>query len=203
MAIWSAKEISAKIVVEKFVKGDVYRVIVIDGEMIAVAQRLPAIIVGDGVNSIKSLIEKYNEHQWRGLAGQKNTTLHKIEFDEKLFKRLEKSGVRVEGVLGVGQELKLADKVTLGEAAEIVNLTGQVHEKNKKLFEDVSRAMGMPFAGLDFICEDVAKPYDEQSFAFLENNTLPYIDMHHFPSIGEPINVAGRIWEYLLDTNDK
>ncbi len=197
-ALRIAKQISAKVIVERFAIGHVYRAVVIDGQMVACAKRMPATIYGDGENTIKSLIANYNKHPWRLPKQRRDATLHQIEVNDDLEIYLNSLGLRLDDVLSMGQKIVLGQKITLGAGAEIVNVTESLHPETKNLCEKVSQSLSAVVCGLDFICEDEKKHYQDQSFIFLENNTLPYIDMHHFPTQGAPINVAEKIWQYAL-----
>lgn len=198
-AIRQAQKIAFKILVEKYLSGDVHRVVLIDHKLIACAKRMPASVVGDGESSIETLIKMKNKHEWRGLPQQKNTTLYQVTIDEKLQEILAKQNYDLKTILPAGQKVFLAQKINLGNGADTIDVTGNVCEQNIAMLEKVSRLINLPLAGLDFICEDVAKNWQSQEFGIIENNTLPYIDMHHYPSKGQPINVAEKIWDYVLE----
>lgn len=197
-AIRVAKQVNYRIVVEKYIVGDVYRALLIGDAFIACVKRQPGSVVGDGKKTVEQLIDEKNAHPWRGEPEQRNTTLHKIQKTKELESFLAKQGVRFKTKLIKGQQLFLAAKMNAGNGADIANVTGLCHPENIKLFEQVHRILNIPLSGLDFICQDVALPWQQQIFAFIENNSLPYIDMHHYPSHGEPINVASKVWDAVL-----
>src|SRR3989338_7575978 len=147
------------------------------------------------------LIEKKNRHPWRGESHQKNFTLHKIIIDESARSFLAKQGYSLESILPEGTKAYLRDKIILKSGANIHDKTDEVHPDNIALFEKISRLCEAPLVGLDFICQDISRPYHQQECAVLEANSLPYIDMQHYPVTGKPRNVAGLIMDYVVNDN--
>ncbi|OGF30445.1 hypothetical protein A2533_00255 [Candidatus Falkowbacteria bacterium RIFOXYD2_FULL_35_9] len=189
-AIKIAKQIGAKVVVEKFVEGNVYRAVVLAGCLIAVAKRLPANIVGDGVNVVEKLIKQKN---------LKLKTDSQIVIDENLIKMLGMKNKNLGTILSFGERLELSGKVTVRSGGEIHNETDFINAETKKMFEKLQLDLNIPYCGFDFICQDVSRSYLEQNFAIIENNTLPFIEMHHEPDFGEPIDVARMVWDYVIE----
>jgi hypothetical protein len=89
-------------------------------------------------------------------------------------------------------------KALVISGGRIVDVTDSVHPENKKMFEEISEQLGGVLLGLDIIAEDLARPWHEQRFVFIEGNSFPAIAMHHEPDEGQPRNVAGAIWEGLF-----
>ena len=197
-AIRVAQIINPYFIVEKFIKGDTHRVTLVNHKMAGCCLREAPNVIGDGIHTIADLIKIKNEHPWRGKAHQKNFTLHKIVADESAQVFLAKRGLTVETVLPKGTKAYLRDKIILKSGADIHDKTGEVHPDNTALFQKISRLCDAPLIGLDFICQDISRPYHQQECAVLEANSLPYIDMHHYPVTGKPRNVAGLIVDYVL-----
>ena len=197
-AIRVAQIINPYFIVEKFIKGDTHRITLVNHEMAGCCMREAPNVIGDGIHTIADLIKIKNEHPWRGEAHQKNFTLHKIVADESAQVFLAKRGLTVETVLPKGTKAYLRDKIILKSGADIHDKTDEVHPDNLALFEKVSRLCDTPLVGLDFICQDISRPYHQQECAVLEANSLPYIDMHHYPVTGKPRNIAGLIVDYVL-----
>jgi D-alanine-D-alanine ligase-like ATP-grasp enzyme len=199
-AIIIAKQINYKIVVERHIPGDVHRVTVIDNEVVGCTKRQASSIIGDGKMTIQKLINEKNSHPWRGNPGQIDCTLHKVEINDHLKKFLAKQNVQLNTKLKKGMQIFLSFKMNNGNGADVTNATAAIHPENEKLFLKVHKLLNLPLSGLDFICQDVSVPWQSQKFAIIENNSLPYIDAHHYPSIGDPINVASKIWDYVLSS---
>ena len=101
-----------------------------------------------------------------------------------LFKKMMSTG---------GVRVWLADDPFMRSGGDLEDVTDAVHPDNRALAEDVAKLFGMKLVGMDFICQDVARPWKEQACAILELNSLPSIEMHHHPSYGSPRDVAGAI----------
>ncbi len=197
-AIHIAQIINPEFIVEKFIKGDVHRVTLVGHKVAAGCMREAPNVVGDGVHTIAELIKIKNEHPWRGEAHQKNFTLHKINADEKTQIFLAKQGLALETVLPPGTKVYLHSKIILKGGADIHDKTDEIHPDNVALFQNISHLCDTPLVGLDFICQDISRPHHQQECAVLEANSLPYIDMHHYPVTGKPRDVAGLIMDYVL-----
>ena len=197
-AICVAQIINPHFIVEKFIGGQTHRITLVNHEMAGCCMREAPNVIGDGVHTIAELVEIKNRHPWRGEAHQKNFTLHKIIIDKNTSVFLAKRGLTIESVLLKGTKTYLHNKIILKCGADIHDKTDEVHPDNIALFEKISRLCGAPLIGLDFICQDISRPYHQQECAVLEANSLPYIDMHHYPVTGTPRNVAGLIMDYVL-----
>lgn len=197
-AIRVAQIISQCFVVEKFIEGETHRITLINHKMAACCAREAPNVVGDGVHTITELIKIKNEHPRRGESHQKNFTLHKISANENTKSFLAKQELAFESVLPAGTKVYLHNKIILKCGADIHDKTDEIHPDNTALFEKISRLCGAPLIGLDFVCQDISQPYHQQKCAVLEANSLPYIDMHHYPTTGKPRNVAGLIMDYAL-----
>ncbi|OHA84489.1 MAG: hypothetical protein A2408_01470 [Candidatus Yonathbacteria bacterium RIFOXYC1_FULL_52_10] len=198
-AIRIAQLIEKEYIVEEFVEGNIYRVTVVDGTIIASCLREPPNVSGDGKHTIEELVELKNNDQRRGYAHQKNFTLHKIQLDsEKAQAFLLQQGVNKGTILPLGKKIHLHNKVTLSAGADIHDTTDLIHPDNSILFKNVYAICGMPVVGIDFIIADISRSYRSERSVILEVNSLPYIDMHHYPVTGTPRNVAGSILDYCI-----
>lgn len=197
-AIKNTQVLSRNYIVEKFIAGNVYRITLVNHHLVACCLREPANIVGDGLQTIRELIEAKNEHPWRGYAYEKNFTLHRIVLTDQTREFLDRQNLTIDVVPASGQKVYLHSKVILAAGADIHDRTDVIHPENKLLFQKVSKLCGALLVGLDFIGQDISLPYYEQECAILEANSMPNIDMHHFPVSGQPRDVAGRVVEHVL-----
>lgn len=178
-------------IVEKFLpKVKTYRATVVDFCHIAVVERIPAHIVGDGVHTIQELIDMKNADSRRGVPKQKDTTLYRLVIDETTSHLLKERGYDFHSVPKNGDYVFLQRKVILDLGADLVEVSDKIHSDNRRLFEKVSRAFNVRLVGIDFLAEDIARPWHTQRAAIIELNSLPYIDMHHFPTEGTPVHVG-------------
>lgn len=199
-AIRVAQMVDRDFIVERHILGDVYRVTVVGNEFLACCLREPPNIIGDGVDSIEELVRKKNLHPLRGDVRKKNSTLHKIYLGEKAFSLMATRGMNEKSVPAQGEKIYLHDKVILSCGSDIHDKTDVLNEENKSIFLNLSRLLQTPIVGIDFICKDISKSYREQTCAVIDANSLPYIDMHHFPVTGKPRDVAGYIVDSFLKT---
>jgi len=201
-AIEVAKIVNRQFVVEEFIKGDVHRVTMVNGDMVASCLREPPNVVGDGKHTIRELIEIKNQNPIRGAMRQKNFTLHKIIISARTNLLLSSRNLNLDSVLPNGEKVYLHDKVILACGADIHDTTDKVHPENKILFKRVYELCNIPLIGIDFIIKDISKPYYEQKCAVIEVNSLPYIDMHHYPVTGKERNVASHILDYYASLHN-
>jgi len=197
-AITIVKIISPEFIVEKHYNGDVNRVTLVGGAVIASCLRERPNVIGDGKKTVEQLVSEKNENPLRGARHQKNFTLHKITITERSIYILKKQGLVLKSIPAKGRKVYLHDKVILACGADIHDNTNLVHPSNIDLFKKVAKLCQAPVIGIDFIARDITVPYHRQKCAILEVNSQPYIDMHHFPVTGQARNVAGKILNHYL-----
>ncbi len=197
-AISFAKRYAPDILIERYVQGEFYRATVIGGREVFVCNKKPARVIGDGVSTIQKLVERKNEHPFRGAPRDRSYTLHKIAIDEIAIQHLSDQELTLNSVPEQGIVVYLNKLVTLASGADVVGCTKYTHPENRLLFMKIARIARSPLIGIDFICQDITIPYTEQETAVLELNSKPYIDMHAYPLEGEADPVAIRVWDMVL-----
>jgi cyanophycin synthetase len=195
-AVEIAKIISKEFIVEEFIQGDVHRITIVNGVIVASCLREKPNVIGDGKHTVRELVEIKNQSPKRGDRYQKNTTLHKISISPRSNLVLLDQGLNLESVPVDGKKIYLHDKVILACGADIHDTTDQIHPENAILFKKVYQLCEAPLIGIDVITKDISKPHIDERCAVLEVNSQPYIDMHHYPVTGQPRNVAGHILDY-------
>lgn len=196
-AIRIAKIIANEIVVQKYIQGNNYRVIIVGGKFIACAFREPPSVLGDGFHTVKQLIEFKNSQPYRGDKNQRDCTLHKIEMNWKTDKFLKACGYAQDSILEYNKKIYLDDKIILSCGADISDVTDLVNKTNIKLFEEIASRLETSLVGFDVITKDISRPYYEGPFGINEANSIPYIDMHHFPTYGQSRDVAKAILDEM------
>lgn len=197
-AVAIVKIISNDFVVEEFIAGEVHRVTLVAGKVVASCLREPPNVIGDGVQSIEELVRLKNQDPRRGPINKRNYTLHKIPITDRTISVLASQNLILPSIPANGRKVYLHDKVILACGADIHDTTDKVHPENISLFEKIGVLCAAPVIGIDFITPDISQPYYEQRSAVLEVNSLPYIDMHHYPVTGQARNVAGSILDYWI-----
>lgn len=198
-AFVEAKKYSRKIVVEKYVVGRDYRVLVIGGRVCAVAERRPPKVTGDGIRTIAQLVECENMNPLRGEDHEKPLTC--IKLDEISLNYLKSQGYSPDTVLKAGQTVNLRQNGNLSTGGTAKNCTRDIHPRNAQYAVAAAKAMGLDIAGIDFSTPDISIPIDNNRGAIIEVNAAPGLRMHLHPSEGEPINVADAILDMMYPVN--
>lgn len=190
-----AKKYSRRVIVEKFVTGFDFRVLIIDNKLVAAAKRVPANVVGDGKNTIQQLIEITNKDPRRGY-GHENV-LTQIEIDRDSEDLLEKYGYTVETIPNKDEIVYLKSTANLSTGGTSVDVTDMMHPENIFLCERISRVIGLDICGVDIMAENLTQPLKENGGCILEVNAAPGFRMHLAPSEGLPRNVAAPVIDML------
>ena len=175
------------IVEEQFVGRD-YRILVIAGEVIAVAERTPAQVVGDGVRSIAALIENINKDPRRGLGHEQVMT--KIIIDDPLRQMLAQADLTLASVPAPEQVVVLRATANLSTGGVAIDRTDVIHPDNAAIARRAALTVGLDVAGIDFIAPDIARSVRQTGGGVVEVNAAPGLRMHLAPSEGQPRDVA-------------
>jgi cyanophycin synthetase len=193
-AIRHAIAYSPSLIVERFIPNtSVIRATVVDFDFVACVKQVPANIVGDGVSTIRTLIDLKNLDPRRGETHQNQFVLNKIVRNETTKILLNEKGYGIDSIPKKGEIVYLQRDPFLKLGGDLVELTPTVHPDNIKLFKDLANHFDIRITGIDFLAEDISKSWKEQSCAILELNSLPCIELHHFPYSGAPTNPAGAL----------
>lgn len=190
-----AQRYSRRIIVEKFITGFDFRVLVIDNKLVAAAKRVPAHIIGDGKHTIQELIDITNQDPRRGY-GHENV-LTEITVDRDTTDLLEKLGYSLETIPNNGETVYLKSTANLSTGGTSVDVTDMMHPENIFLAERISRVIGLDVCGIDIMAENLTQPLKENGGVILEVNAAPGFRMHLAPSEGLPRNVAAPVIDML------
>ncbi len=192
----AAKAISKSVIVERFYEGRDHRVLVVNGKVVAVAERIPAHVIGDGESTIQALIDETNRDPRRG-TGHDNV-LTKIELDRTSWQLLEQKDYDLGTVLPVGEICYLRATANLSTGGIAVDRTDDIHPENIWLAQRVVKIIGLDIGGIDIVTSDISKPLREVDGVIVEVNAAPGLRMHVCPSEGIPRNVAEPIIDMLF-----
>lgn len=190
-----AQKVSRKVIVERFVTGYDFRILVIDHKMVAAARRVPANVVGDGVLNIQELIDKENLDPRRGY-GHENV-LTEIEVDKDTEDLLKKLEYTLETIPQKGEIVYLKSTANLSTGGTSIDVTDMVHPDNIMTMERISKIIGLDVCGIDVMAENLTQPLKESGGVILEVNAAPGFRMHLAPSEGLPRNVAAPVVDML------
>jgi len=196
VAFRAAKEVSTSVIIEKFITGEDYRLLVINYKLVAAAKRTPAHVVGDGVSTVQQLIDKVNEDPRRGY-GHENV-LTQITINDLTKTIIAAKGYTVDTVLAYGERLILKDTANLSTGGTAEDVTDIVHPDNIEMAERISRIIDLDICGIDIMTSDISKPLQETGGAVLEVNAGPGFRMHLAPTTGLPRNVAAPVVDKLF-----
>ncbi|HEY7214414.1 MAG TPA: cyanophycin synthetase [Thermoanaerobaculia bacterium] len=195
-AFEKAYEYSSVVIVETFQEGNDYRILVVDGKVRAVAQRVPGHIVGDGRSTIAELVEIVNQDPRRGIGHEK--VLTRLELDHQALRLMEEAGLAAESVLAEGEVFYLRSTGNLSTGGTSVDKTDAIHYDNRVMAERAVKAIGLDVGGVDFISPDVTRSYKEAGGAIVEINAAPGFRMHTAPTEGTPRDAAGPVIDMLF-----
>jgi len=190
-----AKKYSNRIIVEKFITGFDFRVLVIDNKLVAAAKRVPANVIGNGKDTIQQLIDTTNLDPRRGY-GHENV-LTQIDVDRDTEDLLEKLNYTLDTVPHNGETVYLKSTANLSTGGTSVDVTDMMHPENIFLCERISRVIGLDVCGVDIMAENLTQPLKENGGCILEVNAAPGFRMHLAPSEGLPRNVASPVIDML------
>ncbi|WP_265428713.1 cyanophycin synthetase [Chryseobacterium sp. YIM B08800] len=190
-----AQKYSKKVIVEKYITGYDFRVLVINNKMVAAARRVPAHVVGDGESNLEKLIEKENKDPRRGY-GHENV-LTEITVDKDTLELLEKLQYTLETVPQKGEVVYLKSTANLSTGGTSIDVTDMVHPENITMAERISKIIGLDVCGIDIMAENLTQPLKESGGAIIEVNAAPGFRMHLAPSEGLPRNVAAPVVDML------
>lgn len=185
-----------QVIVEQFVPGNEYRILVVGGKVAAVAQRLPAHVTGDGLHTVKELIELTNAEPLRGRGHQ--NILTRITIDTATFDALERQGLTLESVPAEGQHVpvKLASNLSQGGTSH--DRTDEIHPENARLACLAAKTIDIAICGVDLITPDISRPVWEVGGAFIEVNYEPGSKIHSHPQHGKPRDTASAIVDAMF-----
>lgn len=192
----SAASKTRSVIVERYYKGRDHRLLVINGKLVAVAERVPAHVIGDGKSTIQELIDETNRDPNRGVGH--DNVLTKIEVDRNTHQLLAKKGYTLDTVLPAGEICYLRATANLSTGGIAIDRTDEIHPENVWLAERVAKIIGLDICGMDVVTPDISRPLREVDGVIVEVNAAPGFRMHVCPSKGLPRNVAAPVLDMLF-----
>lgn len=190
-----AQKYSRRVIVEKFITGFDFRILVIDNKIVAAAQRVPAHVQGNGKHTIQELIDTENTNPRRGY-GHENV-LTEITVDRDTMDLLTKNNFTLESIPKAGEIVYLKSTANLSTGGTSIDVTDMMHPENIFLAERIARVIGLDVCGIDIMAPNLTQPLKETGGVVLEVNAAPGFRMHLAPSEGLPRNVAAPVIDML------
>jgi cyanophycin synthetase len=196
VAFHAAKNVSPKVIIEKYITGEDYRLLVINNILVAAAKRSPAHIIGDGKSTIKELVDEVNKDPRRGY-GHENV-LTKITINDLTKTIIAAKGYTEDSVPAKDERVILKDTANLSTGGTAEDVTDIVHPSNVSMCERISKIIDLDICGIDIMTTDISQPLNETGGAVLEVNAGPGFRMHLAPTTGLPRNVAAPVVDKLF-----
>lgn len=190
-----AKKISTSIIVEQYIEGEDYRILVINHKMVAAAKRLPAQVKADGIHTVQQLIDIANKDPRRGYGHEK--VLTSIQVDDITLKQLDIQKLELSSIPEKDFIVVLKDTANLSTGGTSIDITDAVHPSIAFMAERISRIVGLDICGIDFMTTDISAPVLDTRGAVIEVNAGPGFRMHLAPAEGLPRNVAAPVIDML------
>ena len=191
-----AREHHRTVIVESFLDGFDHRLLVIDGELVAAAKRVPGHVVGDGKHTIEELVEIVNQDPRRGVGHEK--VLTRLELDHQAERLLAKKGYDHNTVPTKDEIVYLRSTANLSTGGTAIDVTDIMHPDNREMAIRAIKAIGLDIGGVDFLTRDISESYRETGGGICEVNAGPGFRMHVAPSEGTPRDVAGPVIDMLF-----
>lgn len=192
----SARERSDEVLVERFIPGHDYRVLVVGNAVVAAARREPPHVNGDGLHNVRELIDEVNSDPRRGSGHA--TALTKIKLDEIARASLADQGYDVDSIPPRGARVILRNNSNLSTGGTATDVTDDVHPELAARAIEAAQAVGLDVCGVDVVCESVLKPLEAQSGGIVEVNAAPGLRMHLAPAFGKSRPVGEAIISTLF-----
>jgi cyanophycin synthetase len=191
-----ADEYGGEVLIERYLPGSDYRLLVVGDRLVAAARREPPMVIGDGQHTVKQLVDKVNADPRRGDGHA--TSLTKIRFDEVALARLKEQGLNADSIPAKGTRVILRNNANLSTGGTATDVTDDVHPEVAARVVTAARMIGLDIAGVDVVCESVLRPLEDQSGGIVEVNAAPGLRMHLSPSFGKGRDVGEAIIDMMF-----
>ncbi len=189
-----------EVMVEKYLPGDDFRLLVVGDKLVAAARRDPPCVTGDGRHTVRELVEQVNADPRRGSGHA--TALTKIRFDDIAVARLALQDLRPESVPEQGRRVVLRNNANLSTGGTATDVTDDVHPEVAARAVAAAQMIGLDICGVDLVCETVSRPLEDQHGGIVEVNAAPGLRMHLTPSYGRGRAVGEAIVDHLFGRAD-
>jgi cyanophycin synthetase len=195
-----AAKICSEVIVERYLPGHDFRLLVVGNQLIAAARRDPPQVIGDGVRTIRQLVDQVNSDPLRGDGHA--TTLTKIRFDAIALATLSKQNYAADSIPQQGVRVVLRNNANLSTGGTATDVTEDVHPELAARAVAAAQMVGLDICGVDVVCNNVHQPLEEQEGGVVEVNAAPGLRMHISPSYGKGRAVGAAIMSTMFASGD-
>lgn len=185
-----------QVLVEDFITGREFRFFVIDDKSVAILQRDPANVIGDGIKNIRELVEIKNQSPLRGIGYK--TPLEKIKLGIVEEDFLKTQGLNFDSVIAQNKKIYLRENSNISTGGDSLDFTDVVPNSYKRIAVEAAKSVGARICGVDMIIKNINNPYPDNNYAILELNFNPALHIHTYPYQGQDRKVSEKIL-HLLD----
>ncbi|HFD1658670.1 TPA: bifunctional glutamate--cysteine ligase GshA/glutathione synthetase GshB [Enterococcus faecium] len=187
----------SSVLVEKFMPGTEYRFFVINGEVQAIMLRVPANVIGDGIRTVKELVEEKNSDPLRGTNHRAPLELIQLGELEQLM--LKEQGLTIESVPQANQIVYLRENSNISTGGDSIDMTDEFSEAYKKIAVSAVEALGAKISGIDLIIPDkeIDPTTDKKAYGIIEANFNPAMHMHVYPFAGKGRRLTMNVLKLL------
>ena len=194
-AFHNAAKFRDEVMVERFLPGSDYRLLVVGGQLVAAARREPPLVIGDGHHTVSELVERVNADPRRGEGH--STSLTKIRFDEVALARLKEQGLHANSIPAKGARVILRNNANLSTGGTATDVTDDVHPELAARAIAAAQMVGLDVCGVDMVCESILRLLEAQCGGVVEVNAAPGLRMHLQPSYGKGRDVGKAIMSMM------
>ena len=196
----AASEFRDDILVERYLPGHDYRLLVVGDKLVAAARREPPQVIGDGKHTVRELVDEVNRDPRRGDGHA--TSLTKIRFDDIALGTLVQQGMNADSVPALGQRVVLRNNANLSTGGTATDVTDDVHPEVAERAIAAAHMIGLDICGVDLVADSVLKPMEDVGGGIVEVNAAPGLRMHLAPSFGKPRAIGEAIMDTLFKDGD-
>lgn len=197
-AIKYAFKFDDEILIERFVVGQEYRLLVINQQFVGALKRIPANVIGDGQTTIENLIAKKNQHPYRGFNYQ--LPLEKIAIDSIVKEYLKSQNLNLKSIVPLNKQIFLRQNSNISSGGDTIDISDQIPLEYQKIAVKISKKLKLQICGLDIIIPNLNKI---NNYTILELNWNPAIHIHTYPLIGKNRHPADFIIKMIEKFNHK
>lgn len=182
--------------VQQQIYGYDHRILCVGGKYAATLKRIPAYVVGNGVNTIEELIEVENAKEVR--IDNARSPLAKIKLDEDMHDYLALQGLTSKSVPEEDKEIVLRRVANISAGGVSINVTKDIHQKNIEMVENIAKFLNVTALGIDVLAKDISLPWTEGNFGIIEINAGPGVFMHLAPAEGGAVDIPGKMMKHFF-----
>ncbi|MCO5101043.1 MAG: cyanophycin synthetase [Burkholderiaceae bacterium] len=200
-AAWAgAREFERELIVERYIPGSDFRLLVVGGSLVAAARRDPPAVLGDGVHTIRELVDEINRDPRRSEGHA--TALTRVTLDAVACARLAGLGLSPDSVPPPGVRIVLRHNANLSTGGSATDVTDDVHPEVASRAIEAARTVGLDICGVDVVCENISRPLEEQGGGIVEVNAAPGLRMHIAPSYGKGRAIGEAVMAAMFEADD-